>query len=113
MRSALVWIVRLCALVGWISAAVACAWLLGATAMARPWHGPLVWGAVAVGCAVVRVAALWVLRGEPADDAFMGEFWIKRPCAPCSPGHCLTGATRGHVFHATETRHFPRADKVT
>ncbi|WP_128433804.1 hypothetical protein [Streptomyces cyaneus] len=77
MRTALVWIVRLCALVGWIAAAVACWWLLGAAAMARPWREPFVWGAVAVGCAVVRVAALWVLRGEPADDGFMDDFWVK------------------------------------
>jgi hypothetical protein len=47
--------------------AVACAWLLGATAMVRPWDGPLVWGGVAVGCAVVRMVALWVLRDVPGD----------------------------------------------
>ncbi|WP_037683763.1 hypothetical protein [Streptomyces griseus] len=52
-------------------------WLLGATAMARPWHQPLVWGAVAVGCALVRVVALWTLRGEPKDDGFTDEFWVK------------------------------------
>lgn len=77
MRSALVWLVRLCSLAAWVAAGVACMWLLGATAMARPWHEPFVWGAVAVGCAVVRVVALWVLRGEPTDDGFTDEFWVK------------------------------------
>lgn len=77
MRSTLIWLVRLCSLAAWISAAVACMWLLGATAMARPWHQPFVWGAVAVGCAVVRVVALWVLRGGPKADGFTDEFWVK------------------------------------
>jgi hypothetical protein len=77
VRSALVWLVRLCSLAAWVAAGVACMWLLGATAMARPWHEPFVWGAVAVGCAVVRVVALWVLRGEPKDDGFTDEFWVK------------------------------------
>ncbi|KUL20614.1 hypothetical protein [Streptomyces regalis] len=77
MGTALVWIVRLCALVGWIAAAVACTWLLGATAMARPWHEPFVWGAVAVGCAVVRAVALWVLRDGPDDDAFASDVWVR------------------------------------
>ncbi|MDO0913182.1 hypothetical protein QQM39_20695 [Streptomyces sp. DT2A-34] len=77
MGTALVWIVRLCASAGWIATAVACTWLLGATAMSRPWHGPLVWGAVAAGCAVVRAIALWVLRDEPDDDTFTGDVWVK------------------------------------
>ncbi|MFD3499813.1 hypothetical protein [Streptomyces sp. NPDC058678] len=58
----LVWVVRLCALAGWVATAVACTWLLGVAPMPRPWNGPLVWGAVAAGCAVVRALALWVLR---------------------------------------------------
>ena len=65
MRSALVWTVRFSALVGWIAAAVACAWLLGVGAVPRPWTGPLVWGGVAAGCAVVRAGALWGLRRKP------------------------------------------------
>ncbi|MFC8197283.1 hypothetical protein ACFUTV_18030 [Streptomyces sp. NPDC057298] len=77
MRSALVWLVRLCSLAAWVAAGVACMWLLGATAMSRPWHEPFVWGAVAVGCAVVRVVALWVLRGEPKNDGFTDESWVK------------------------------------
>ncbi|GAA3774766.1 hypothetical protein ACFS5L_28670 [Streptomyces phyllanthi] len=77
MRSVLVWTVRLCAVAGWVATAVACTWLLGATAMARPWHGPLVWGAVAVGCAVVRVVALWVLRDEPRDALARSGGWTK------------------------------------
>ncbi|MFF7307314.1 hypothetical protein [Streptomyces sp. NPDC008137] len=77
MRSALIWLVRLCSLAAWVAAAVACVWLLGATAMARPWHQPFVWGAVAVGCAVTRVVALWVLRGEPKADGFTDEFWVR------------------------------------
>lgn len=77
VRSALIWLVRLCSLAAWVAAAVACMWLLGATAMARPWHEPFVWGAVAVGCAVVRVVALWVLRGEPKGDGLTDEFWVK------------------------------------
>ncbi|MEV5844034.1 hypothetical protein AB0M32_18925 [Streptomyces sp. NPDC051985] len=77
MRSALIWLVRLCSLAAWVAAAVACMWLLGATAMARPWHEPFVWGAVAVGCAVVRVVVLWVLRSQPKDDGFTDEFWVK------------------------------------
>ncbi|MDX3644059.1 hypothetical protein [Streptomyces sp. MB09-02B] len=77
MRSALIWLVRLCSLAAWVAAAVACMWLLGATAMARPWHEPFVWGAVAVGCAVVRVVALWMLPGEPKADGFTDESWVK------------------------------------
>ncbi|WP_086561979.1 hypothetical protein [Streptomyces africanus] len=77
MRSALIWLVRVCSLAAWVAAGVASMWLLGATAMARPWHEPFVWGAVAVGCAVVRVVALWGLRGEPKDDGFTDEFWVK------------------------------------
>lgn len=80
MRSALVWWFRLCALAGWAAAAVACAWLLGATALPRPWTEAYGWGAVAVGCAVGRVLALWRLRvlreeGRPPVD----------PTAPSSP----------------------------
>ncbi|MEU9337108.1 hypothetical protein AB0D49_28740 [Streptomyces sp. NPDC048290] len=77
MRSTLIWLIRLCSLTAWVAGAVACMWLLGATAMARPWHEPFVWGAVSVGCAVVRVVALWVLRGEPEADGFTDEFWVK------------------------------------
>ncbi|MFD5909830.1 hypothetical protein ACFWHL_14055 [Streptomyces massasporeus] len=77
MRSTLIWLIRLCSLGAWVAAAVSCMWLLGATAMARPWHEPFVWGAVAVGCAVVRVVALWVLRGAPKADEFTDEFWVK------------------------------------
>ncbi|WP_330306043.1 MULTISPECIES: hypothetical protein [unclassified Streptomyces] len=62
MRSALVWTVRVCGLVGWVAAGVACWWLLGVSAVPRPWTEPLVWGGVAAGCAVVRVGALWGLR---------------------------------------------------
>ncbi|MET7733871.1 hypothetical protein ABZT02_21245 [Streptomyces sp. NPDC005402] len=62
MRFALVWTVRLCGAVAWIAAAVACWWLLGVAATPRPWTGPLVWGAVAAGCAVLRAGALWGLR---------------------------------------------------
>ncbi|MDT0462876.1 hypothetical protein [Streptomyces gibsoniae] len=74
---ALIWLIRLCSLAAWVAATVACMWLLGATAMARPWHEPFVWGAVAVGCAVVRVVALWVLRSQPKADGFTDEFWVK------------------------------------
>ncbi|QWB27355.1 MULTISPECIES: hypothetical protein [Streptomyces] len=77
MRSTLIWLVRLCSLAAWVAAAVACMWLLGATAMARPWREPFVWGAVAMGCAVVRVVALWVLRGAPKADEFTDELWVK------------------------------------
>ncbi|KOU62184.1 hypothetical protein ADK57_25300 [Streptomyces sp. MMG1533] len=62
MGSVLVWVVRLCALVGWVATAVACTWLLGVAPTPHPWNGPLVWGAVAAGCAVVRALALWALR---------------------------------------------------
>ncbi|MFJ9005203.1 hypothetical protein [Streptomyces canus] len=62
MRFALVWTVRLVGLVGWVAAAVACWWLLGVASTPRPWTGPLVWGAVAAGCAVLRAGALWGLR---------------------------------------------------
>ncbi|MET9786781.1 hypothetical protein [Streptomyces canus] len=62
MRFALVWTVRLGGLVGWVAAAVACWWLLGVASTPRPWTGPLVWGAVAAGCAVLRAGALWGLR---------------------------------------------------
>ncbi|MEU2281702.1 hypothetical protein ABZ614_07030 [Streptomyces sp. NPDC013178] len=77
MRSTLIWLVRLCSLGAWVAAAFTCTWLLGATAMARPWHQPLVWGAVAVGCALVRVVALWALRGERQADGFTDESWVK------------------------------------
>ncbi|MFF5517050.1 hypothetical protein [Streptomyces coeruleorubidus] len=77
MRSVLlwvpVWVVRLCALVGWVATAVACAWLLGVAPTPQPWNGPLVWGAVAAGCAVVRALALWGLR-VPAAVAW----WRRR-----------------------------------
>ncbi|MBB4711471.1 hypothetical protein BJ965_001353 [Streptomyces luteogriseus] len=73
MRSLLIWVVRLCALVGWVATAVACFWLLGATAMPRPWTEPYVWGAVAVACAVVRVLALWGLRVLPGENRTPGE----------------------------------------
>lgn len=76
MRTALVWTVRLSSLAGWVSTLVACWWLLGATAMARPWVQPFVWGAVATGCAVLRVVALWLLREVP-DGEFADEFWVK------------------------------------
>lgn len=62
VRAVLVWAVRLCGLVGWVAVAVACTWLLGVGAVPRPWNGLLAWGAVAAGCAVVRVGALWGLR---------------------------------------------------
>ncbi|MEU6373507.1 hypothetical protein [Streptomyces sp. NPDC046909] len=77
VRAGLVWTVRLGASAGWVSTAVACVWLLGATAMVRPWVQPFVWGAVAVGCAVVRLVALWRLRGAVPDDEFSDEFWVK------------------------------------
>ncbi|MFI2761149.1 hypothetical protein ACH5A3_20120 [Streptomyces echinatus] len=62
MASVLVWLVRLCGLVGWAAGVVACVWLLGVAPMSHPWNGPLVWGGVAAGCAAVRVVALWSLR---------------------------------------------------
>jgi hypothetical protein len=62
VRLALVWTVRLGGLVEWVAAAVACWWLLGVGSTPRPWTGPLVWGAVAAGCAVLRAGALWGLR---------------------------------------------------
>ncbi|MEU0070721.1 hypothetical protein ABZ027_14445 [Streptomyces sp. NPDC006332] len=62
MRWVLVWAVRLCGLVGWVATAVACTWLLGAAPMPKPWEGPLVWGAVAAGCAVARALLLWAGR---------------------------------------------------
>ncbi|MFK4103874.1 hypothetical protein ACI2L1_28090 [Streptomyces sp. NPDC019531] len=62
MRFVLVWTVRLSGLVGWVAAAVACWWLLGVASTPRPWTGPLGWGAVAAGCAVVRAGALWGMR---------------------------------------------------
>ncbi|CAL9652594.1 hypothetical protein SUDANB108_06690 [Streptomyces sp. enrichment culture] len=68
MRSVLLRVVRLCAVTGWGATAVACFWLLGATAMPRPWTEAFAWGAVAVACAVVRVLALWALRALPEDD---------------------------------------------
>ncbi|MEW1833110.1 hypothetical protein [Streptomyces sp. NPDC088196] len=70
MRSVLVWTVRLCGLVGWVAVAVACAWLLGVGSVPHPWNGPLVWGAVAAGCAVVRAGALWGVRPSrrPGDS---------------------------------------------
>ncbi|WP_329338686.1 hypothetical protein OG252_24475 [Streptomyces sp. NBC_01352] len=68
----LVWVVRLCALVGWVATAVACTWLLGVAPTPQPWNGPLVWGAVAAGCAVVRALALWALR-VPAAVASWGR----------------------------------------
>jgi hypothetical protein len=58
----LVWTVRLSALGAWVATAVACTWLLGVGPMPKPWDGPLVWGAVAAGCAVLRALSLWVLR---------------------------------------------------
>ncbi|MDI5912017.1 MULTISPECIES: hypothetical protein [Streptomyces] len=61
----MLWTVRLSGLVGWVAAAVACWWLLGVAATPRPWTGPLVWGTVAAGCAVVRAGALWGLRRGP------------------------------------------------
>ncbi|MFF4398181.1 hypothetical protein [Streptomyces sp. NPDC001480] len=79
MTSALAWLVRLCGLVGWVAGAVACAWLLGAGPMGRPWHEPLVWGGVAAGCAGVRVVALWALvlvtrrEREPADGVSLAK----------------------------------------
>ena len=62
MRFVLVWSVRLCGVAGWGATAVACTWLLGVAPMPKPWHEPLVWGAVAAGCAAVRALLLWVLR---------------------------------------------------
>jgi hypothetical protein len=62
VRVVLVWTVRLCAVAGWVATAVACVWLLGVGPTPKPWEGPLVWGAVAAGCAVVRALVLWVLR---------------------------------------------------
>ncbi|MFF0161651.1 hypothetical protein ACFYRY_29530 [Streptomyces sp. NPDC005263] len=62
MRWVLVWAVRLCGLVGWVATAVACTWLLGVAPTPKPWEGPLVWGAVAVACAVARALLLWVPR---------------------------------------------------
>ncbi|WP_217242856.1 hypothetical protein [Streptomyces sp. AC555_RSS877] len=70
----LVWVVRLCALAGWVATAVACTWLLGVAPTPQPWNGPLVWGAVAAGCAVVRALALWVLR-VPAAVAWWHGRW--------------------------------------
>ncbi len=64
MRSVLVWTVRASAVAGWVSALVACVWLFGTTAMPAPNVGPLVWGSLAAGCAVVRAGALWALRGR-------------------------------------------------
>ncbi|MEU5340359.1 MULTISPECIES: hypothetical protein [unclassified Streptomyces] len=66
MRHVLVWLVRLSALGAWGAAAVACWQLLGSGPVPRPYREPLVWGAVAVGCAVVRVVALWTLRAPAA-----------------------------------------------
>jgi hypothetical protein len=65
VRSVLVWVVRLCAVAAWGASAVACTWLLGVSPTPKPWDGPLVWGSVAVGCAVARVLALWALRVWP------------------------------------------------
>jgi len=84
VRSVLVWTVRLCGLVGWIAVAVACAWLLGVESVPRPWNGPLVWGAVAAGCAVVRAGALWgVWRsrrpGDPVSLTKPREEWYDQP----------------------------------
>ncbi|MFE7358231.1 hypothetical protein ACFU8Q_35245 [Streptomyces sp. NPDC057543] len=62
MRSALVWTVRLSGAVGWIATGVACVWVLGIAAVPAPRVGPLAWGAVAAGCAVLRCGALWALR---------------------------------------------------
>lgn len=68
MRFALVWAVRLSGVAWWVAAAVACTWLLGVAPMPKPWHEPLVWGAVAAGCAVLRALLLWALR-VPAATA--------------------------------------------
>jgi hypothetical protein len=73
MRSLLLWMVRLCALVGWVATAIACFWLLGASAMPRPWTEVYGWGAAAVACAVVRVLGLWGLRVLPAAQGTPGE----------------------------------------
>ncbi|MEV6501385.1 hypothetical protein [Streptomyces prunicolor] len=75
MRSVLVWTVRLCGLVGWIAVAVACVWLLGIGSVPRPWNGPLAWGAVAAGCAVVRAGALWGMRRsrKPGDSVSLNK----------------------------------------
>ncbi|MER6134295.1 hypothetical protein [Streptomyces sp. NPDC001815] len=62
MRHTLVWLVRLSGLGAWGAAAVACWQLLGSGPVPRPVREPLVWGAIAMGCAVVRVVALWALR---------------------------------------------------
>ncbi len=84
MRSALgwflVWVVRLCALAGWAATAVACTWLLGVAPTPQPWNGPLVWGAVAAGCAVVRALALWALRVPAA----VGWWRRRRPSSGVS-----------------------------
>ncbi|KOG30081.1 hypothetical protein [Streptomyces resistomycificus] len=73
MLFVLVWSVRLCALGAWVATAVACTWLLGVAPTPQPWNGPVVWGAVAAGCAVVRALLLWVLR-VPASVAW----WRRR-----------------------------------
>ncbi|WP_127356294.1 hypothetical protein [Actinacidiphila soli] len=62
MYTALTWSARICAVVGYVATAVACAWLLGMAALAPPHTVPLVWGGVAATCAVVRTAALWGVR---------------------------------------------------
>jgi hypothetical protein len=73
MRHVLSWLVRLSALGAWGTAAVACWQLLGSGPVPRPYYEPLVWGAVAVGCAVVRVVALWTLR-VPAAAAWWRRY---------------------------------------
>ncbi|WP_225832289.1 hypothetical protein [Streptomyces sp. NK08204] len=93
MASVLVWLVRMCGLVGWGAGAVACAWLLGVAPTSHPWNGPLVWGGVAAGSTAPRVVALWALRlMDEAGPPGLGGVSLKKGVRQSGVGK--TGARR-------------------